>query len=80
MDCDRLDFSVLAERPCAICNMVMTVDGTATMVGIAYELVDQADRQALQQLRLHADAILSGVGTRARPGTLAALQSRAAGR
>lgn len=35
MDCDRLDFPVLAEFPYAMCNMVMTVDDNATIVGTA---------------------------------------------
>ena len=49
MDFDRLDCPVLAERPYAMCNMVMTVDGKATIVGTADGLLDQADRQALQR-------------------------------
>ena len=79
MDCGRLDCPMLAERPYAICNMVMTVDDKATIVGTAHDLVDQADHQAMQQLRVRADAILSGVGIPACPGTPAALRSRAAG-
>lgn len=79
MDCDRLNFPVLAKRPYSICNMVMTVDGKATIVGTIHDLVDQADHQAMQRLRLHADPILSAFGTPARPRTPPALQGRTAG-
>jgi riboflavin biosynthesis pyrimidine reductase len=75
VDVDRPNLRCSPKRLCASCNIVMTVDGKATIVGTAHGFVDQADHQAMQQVRLHADAILSGVGTPARPRTPPAPQS-----
>jgi len=80
MDVDWPSLRCSPKRLCASCNMVMTVDGKATIVGTAHGFDDQEYHQAMQQLRPQVDAILRGVGTPARPRTPPALQSRAAGR
>lgn len=59
----QLEFPKLDDRPYVICNMVMTADGKATINDQAHEIGDAHDHASMQQLRLHADATMSGAGT-----------------
>jgi 2,5-diamino-6-(ribosylamino)-4(3H)-pyrimidinone 5'-phosphate reductase len=59
----HLQFPVLEDRPYVICNMVMTIDGKATIEGRAHGIGDRRDHDNMQALRFYADAVLSGAGT-----------------
>jgi riboflavin-specific deaminase-like protein len=51
------------ERPFVYLNMVQTLDGQAVLHGTAYTIGTDVDHYLLRQLRVHADAVLSGSGT-----------------
>jgi riboflavin-specific deaminase-like protein len=50
-------------RPYVFANMVQTLDGQAVLRGSAYTIGTDADHYLLRQLRMNADAVLSGAGT-----------------
>lgn len=51
------------DRPFVYLNMVQTLDGQAVLEGTAYKIGTDVDHYLLRQLRVHADAVLSGAGT-----------------
>lgn len=50
-------------RPMVFANMVQTFDGQAVLRGTAYTIGTEVDHYLLRQLRMNADAVLSGAGT-----------------
>ena len=50
-------------RPYLFVNMVQTFDGQAVLRGTAYTIGTDVDHYLLRQLRVNADAVLSGAGT-----------------
>lgn len=50
-------------RPYLFANMVQTFDGQAVLRGTAYAIGTDVDHYMLRQLRVNADAVLSGAGT-----------------
>lgn len=50
-------------RPYLFVNMVQTFDGQAVLRGTAYTIGTNVDHYLLRQLRVNADAVLSGAGT-----------------
>ena len=50
-------------RPYLFVNMVQTLDGQAALRGTAYSIGTDVDHYLLRQLRVNADAVLSGAGT-----------------
>jgi riboflavin biosynthesis pyrimidine reductase len=50
-------------RPYLFANMVQTFDGQAVLRGTAYTIGTDVDHYLLRQLRVNADAVLSGAGT-----------------
>ena len=50
-------------RPYLYVNMVQTLDGQAVLRGTAYTIGTDVDHYLLRQLRMNADAVLSGAGT-----------------
>jgi riboflavin-specific deaminase-like protein len=50
-------------RPYVLANMVQTLDGQAVLRGSAYTIGTDVDHYLLRQLRVNADAVLSGAGT-----------------
>jgi riboflavin-specific deaminase-like protein len=50
-------------RPYVFINMVQTLDGQAVLRGTAYSIGTDVDHHLLRQLRMNADAVLSGAGT-----------------
>jgi len=51
------------DRPYLFVNMVQTLDGQAVLRGTAYSIGTDVDHYLLRQLRMNADAVLSGAGT-----------------
>ena len=51
------------QRPFMFANMVQTFDGQAVLRGTAYTIGTEVDHYLLRQLRVNADAVLSGAGT-----------------
>ncbi len=50
-------------RPYVYCNMVSSLDGKVVVDGTERGLGSSADRGAMRELRLHADAVINGAGT-----------------
>src|SRR5437867_12661812 len=51
-------------RPFVYVNMVHTFDGQTVLAGAAWTIGTDVDHHLFRQLRVHADAALSGAGTR----------------
>lgn len=54
---------VVEERPHIALNMVSSLDGRAAFEGKAGSIGGYADRLAMRNLRIHADAVMIGAGT-----------------
>src|SRR5947209_17217033 len=52
-----------AERPFLYINMVTSVDGKSTVEGSERGLGSADDKRMMQELRVHADAVLNGAST-----------------
>ncbi|MDR7402820.1 MAG: dihydrofolate reductase family protein [Armatimonadota bacterium] len=50
-------------RPFVYLNMVQTLDGQTVVGGSAWTIGTEVDHHLFRQLRVHADAVLSGAGT-----------------
>ena len=51
------------DRPYLVVNMVVTVDGRATIDGRAGPIGNEADRELFHHLRTRGDAVMAGAGT-----------------
>ncbi len=51
------------DRPFVYLNMVVTLDGQTAVGGSAWAIGTEVDHHLFRQLRVHADAVLSGAGT-----------------
>jgi len=62
---ERLPFGdwAPAGRPYLVINMVVTVDGRASIDGRAGPIGNEADRQLFHHLRTRGDAVMAGAGT-----------------
>jgi riboflavin biosynthesis pyrimidine reductase len=56
------------DRPYAVLNMVMSVDGKVAIDGIEKGLGSAVDHRLMRELRVHADVILNGAETLRRTG------------
>jgi riboflavin-specific deaminase-like protein len=63
-----------ADRPYIYLNMVMSLDGRATIEGTERGLGSPRDQRLMRELRLHADMVMNGANTLRASGTSSTLR------